>query len=796
MLNELRHALRMLARRPAFSLLAVVTLALGIGANTAMFTVVHGVLLKPLPYTNPERIVRVWEQTERGSRAAVSNPNFLDWRDRSRSFDTMAAYAGGPQTVLGGTEPVFAPVYAVTDGFFRVFGVAPMAGRTFVSEEMRRNGTPAVVVSHGFWRRVLGSNPDLSAVPLRVAGMSCRVVGVMPPGFAYPANAEVWIPKELTEDATRRTAHNLSVVARLGEGATLAKAAPEMNTLAAVLQREHAGNNDATGVAIVPLRDALTGTAREPLLMLWAAVALVLLIACANVASMLLAQGEGRRVELAVRSALGAGRGRIVRQLFAENLLLSVLGAACGLAMTSWLVGAVRAIPGVPLPRADALGIDRTILLFTVLLAVVTPLLIGILPALQMSRANLRDMLAQGGRGAASAARARVRSVLIAGEVAVALLLLVGSALLIRSFQNVMAVDAGFDPRGVLAAEMSVPAAKYDDPLRAAAFYEELLAQLRALPGVSAAGVVNQLPLGGIDFGGGFRFEGDSGVQNAGYRLASEGYFESLGIGLRRGRLFDGRDSAGRPPVALVNEAFVRQYLSGQDPLGKRFAFLGMDRVNPMLTIVGVVADVRHRGLVTQAAPEVFLSYRQQPSRTRWTMNVVVKAERPDLAESLASAVRERVRAVDADVPVRFRTLNDMVAMSVADRRFTLFVLTAFAVIALALAAAGIYGVLAHAVSQRTQEIGIRMALGAQPRAVVRLLLRSGLAPVGIGIAAGVAGALAGTRALTAFLFGVAPHDPVALTWAVAVLSAAAALGAFVPARRAVRVDPLIALKR
>ncbi len=795
MLNELRHALRMLARRPGFSLLAIATLALGIGANTAMFTVIHGVLLKPLPYAHPDRIVRLWEQIERGRRAAVSNPNFLDWRDRSRSFDALAAYADGRETILGGSEAVFASVVSVSDGFFRVFAAAPAIGRTFIPEETRANGVPAVVVSRGFWQRVLGANPDLAALRLHVSGVPCRVVGVMPSGFAYPAGAEVWFPKELIEDTTRRTAHNLAVVARLKDGVPLSQAAAEMQTLASVLQREHAGDNDATGVAMAPLREALTGSAREPLLMLWAAVALVLLIACANVASMLLAQGEERRVELAVRSALGAGRGRIVRQLFAENLLLSIVGGACGLLMTSWLVGVLRGIPGVPLPQAEAIAVDRTVLLFTVLLAVVTPMLIGILPALQMSRVNLRDMLAQGGRGAASAARARVRSVLVAAEVAVALLLLVGSALLVRSFQNVMAVDAGFEPHGVLAAEMSVPVAKYEDPIKAAAFYEQVLTELRALPGVGAAGAVNQLPLSGIDFGGGFRFEGESVVKEAGYRIASDGYFESLGVALRRGRLFDDDDRAGRPPVALVNEAFVRQHLAGQDPLGRRFAFLGMDRVNPMLTIVGVVADVRHRGLAKQPAPEVFLAYRQQPFRTRWTMNVVVKAQQAELVETLTSAVRERVRAVDVDVPVRFRTLDDMLAMSVADRRFTLLVLTAFAIIALVLAAAGIYGVLAYAVSRRTQEIGIRMALGAEPRAVVRLLLRSGLGPVAAGVVFGVAGALAATRALTAFLFGVAPHDPLALASAVAVLSTAAVLGAFIPARRAVKVDPLIALR-
>ena len=794
MSHDLRHAFRMLIKRPGFSLLAVLTLALGIGANTAMFTVVHGVLLRPLPYPSPERIVRLWERTERGTHVSVSNPNFVDWRERTTSFDALAAFAGGRDTVLGGAEPVFATVIYVSDGFFRVFGVEPARGRTFIAEEVRLNGTPAVVVSHGFWTRTLGANPDIDALRLRVNGVSCRVVGVMPPVVAYPAAADVWIPKELVEDGTGRTGHNFSVVGRLKPGVTASQAAAEMNIIAAVLQREYSGDNDATAVTMDSLQDALTGASRDTLFTLLAAVGLVLLIACANVASMLLAQGEERRNELAIRAALGAGRGRIMRQLLVENLLLSGAGAACGLLVAGWLVRVLLATPGAPLPRADAIEIDRVVLLFTVALAALTPLLFGLVPSLQISRTELRDTLAEGGRSVAPI-RTQARNALVAAQVAIALMLLIGSALLIRSFVNVLSIDAGFDARGVVAAEMAVPANKYPDPRRAAGFYAQLLPRLRGVPGVVAAGAINQLPLAGSGASGGFRFEGEPDVKVAGYRMVTDGYFEAMGIALRRGRYIGPDDDAGQPYAAVVNDTFVRQFLEGQNPIGRRLAYLGMDRVNPTFTIVGVVASVRHQALVREAQPEVFVGYRQQPFRARHPMSVTVRVERADLVNGVVPALREAVRTLDADVPVTFRTIDEVVNGSVADRRFTMAVLSSFAAVALLLAAVGIYSVLAFSVARRTHEIGIRMALGAEARSVVGLLLRGGLKAVAIGVAAGLAGSFVATRALTAFLFGVEPLDPAALAAAVVVLVGVAALGGYIPARRATKVDPLVALR-
>jgi predicted permease len=794
MSHDLRHAVRMLLKRPSFSIISVLTLAIAIGANTAMFSVVHGVLLKPLPYPAPERIVQLWERTDVGSRVAVSSPNFLDWRTRSRSFDAVAAYAGGRETVLGGAEPVFASVYAVTGGFFRVFGVQPAIGRTFVSEESRLGGVPAVVVGQGFWERVLGGNRALDRLSLRLAGVSCRVVGVMPRGFAHPADAEVWFPAELIPDTSGRTGHNLDVVARVRDSIDLPRARVEMTALAATLQREHPGDNDALDVTIVTLRDALTGTSRDALLMLFAAVGLVLLIACANVASMLLAQGEERRTELTIRAALGARRMRLVRQLLVENLLLSALSAAGGLLIAAWLVRALLASSGEAVPRVEAVGINAVVLLFTMALAAATPLLVGLMPSLQVSRAELRAALADAGRQPASPIRSRARNVLVAGEVALAILLMAGAALLIRSFRHVLAVDAGFEIRGAITAELALPPEKYPEAGAAAAFYTELLPRVRSIPGVRAAGAITQLPLAAGNAGGGFQFEGLDETRYAGYRVVTDGYFEAMRIPLLSGRTIAAVDTAGTDPVAVVNQAFAQQYLGGRDPIGVLFRYHGMDRVNPTFTIVGVVGDVRHRALVRGVEPQVYVAYRQQPFRTRY-MTMVVRTDREGLDAAIVPAVRARVRGVDPDVPLRFSTLDEVVGASIADRRFTMALLTSFAAVALLLAAVGIYGVLAFLVAQRRHEIGIRMALGAEARSVVALLMRTGMGAVLVGIGLGLAGAVAATRLLRRFLFGVEPLDPAALGAAVALLFLVACLAAYLPARRAARLDPLAALR-
>jgi putative ABC transport system permease protein len=798
---DFRHALRVLTRRPAFTLVAVLTLAAGIGANTAIFSVVNGVLLRPLPYPEPDRIVRLAEQSQSGKPIDVSHPNFLDWRASARSFEALVEYAGGTETVLGGQDAVFADVYAVTDGFFRVFGVAPMLGRTFVAEEMRPGGAPAAVAGYQFWRTTLGGERDLSRLHVTVEGLELRIVGVMPDGFEYPAKADLWEPKELSDDTSGRTAHNYEVIGRLRPGVPLAQAASEMNTIAARLKQQYGTDESAVGVSMTTLMDAMTSGSKQTLWLLLGAVGLVLLIACANVATAMLATGEERRAELALRAALGAGRGRIIRQLLAESIVIGVAGAGAGLLLAGWMVRALLSLDAVNLPRVGDIGIDAHVLVFAIALGVITPLIFGVIPSLQASRGDLRTALAEGGRSASAPSRSHVRAALVAAEVAVALVLVVGAGLLIRSFANVMAVDPGFDTGGAITATMSVPATKYPDAPRSALFYSTLLEKLRRIPGVTAAGAVTQAPLSGRDHNGGLVIEGrapDADPRNrpsAGYRVATPGYLEAAGIRLVQGRTLNDGDRAGAPPVAVVNETFVRQYLRGTDPLGVRFAFNGMDQVNPTFTIVGIVGDVHHRSLVRAVDPEVFISAYQQPFRARYTMFVVVRPASVSMQGALAASVRQTVRETDPDVPVELSTLDAFIQRSVADRRFLLTVLAAFASIALLLAATGIYSVLSQSVAQRTQEIGVRMALGADARSVIALMLGTAMRSVAIGVAAGVVAGLAAVRLLTTFLFGVKPLDVTAFGGAVAVLVAVALLAAYVPARRASRVDPLVALR-
>jgi putative ABC transport system permease protein len=794
---DFRHALRVLARRPAFTLVAVLTLAVGIGANTAIFSVVNGVLLRPLPYPEPDRIVRLWEQSERGTALDVSHPNFVDWRASAQSFEALALYSGGTETVQGGREAVFADAYAVSHGFFRVFGVEPAIGRTFTADEAREGGVPAAVVSHRFWSATLGAERDLSRLRVIVGGLPLRIVGVMPAGFEYPANADLWAPKELMRDTSGRNAHNYAVVGRLKPGVSFGQAEAEMNAIAARLKQQYGSTENAVAVAMLTLRDALTDGSQQTLWLLLGAVGLVLLIACANVATAMLATGEERRAELALRAALGAGRGRIVRQLLGESLVIGTAGAVAGLLLAAWLVRALLSMNAVTLPRVEDIGIDGRVLLFAMLLGIVTPLLFGLLPSLHASRSDLRDALAEGGRSAAAPVRSRVRALLVAGEVAVALVLLVGAALLIRSFANVMAIDPGFDHGGALTASMSVPRTKYPDGPRSAMFYSTLLERLRRVPGVAAAGAVTQAPLTGRDHGGGLRIEGDARDQrlSAGYRVATPGYLEAAGLRLVQGRTLDDSDRPGAVPAAVVNQAFVRLLPKGVNPIGTRFAFNGMDQVNPTFTIVGVVGDVRHRALVRPVQPEVFISAYQQPFRARYTMFVVVRPTDGAQSAALAGAVREAIREVDADVPVDMSTLDQFISASVSDRRFMLSVLATFAGIGLLLAATGIYSVLSRSVAQRTPEIGIRMALGADARSVVGLMLGTAMRSVGVGLVAGAIAGVAAVRFLTTMLFGVSPLDPVAFVAAAGLLTLVALIAAYIPARRATRVDPLMALR-
>ena len=806
-MNELRHAFRTLFKRPAFAVVATVTLALGIGANSAIFSVIEGVLLRPLPYKEPGRIVRLGERNTRGGRSRVSHPNFVDWRQRATSFDAVAAYACDTVTVLGADEPRFADGCAVSDGFFKVLGVGAAVGRTFTPDESRRNGTPAVIVSDRFWRSGLGANPDLASLALKLAGHTARVVGVMPQTFDYPAGTDVWIPAELDPDTSGRTAHNWDVIARTKPGVTPGAAAAEMQAIGVQLKQQYGNDENAIGVVTTGLKDDLVPPqSRKVLFLLLGTVGLVLLIACANVAATLLARGEERRTEMAVRAALGAGRGRLVRQLLVESSLLGLLGGTAGLLLAAWLVRILRSLDGLALPRRETIGIDGAVLGFTVLLAVVTPLLFGLLPSLQASRGDLRGALAEGGRAAAPA-RSTVRAGLVVAEVAIALVLLVGSALLVRSFMRVTAIDPGFDPANVVTADMAVPGTKYADASQAALFYTTMAQRLRSIPGVEAAAVATQLPLGKFDPDGALTFEGhpDAGAiadnsydgfkYSAGYKVVTAGYFEALHVRLRQGRLLNDADDAAHPAVAVVSELFARQFLPHTDPIGVRFKFGGMEPVNPYITIVGVVDDVHFQSLTKSPVPQVYVPMVQAPFRALYPVSVVARAADAQHETQVAAALRDVVRKADPDVPIELSSLEKMVSVSVADRRLLLTLVAAFAALALTLAAIGIYSVLSQAVAQRTAEIGIRMALGADAGSVVRLMLSGAMTSVLLGSAIGLAAAIASTRVLKSFLFEVRPLDPPAFAAAVAVLAAVALVAAYVPARRATRVQPMEVLK-
>ena len=795
---SLRLACRVLLKRPAFTVLAVLTLALGIGANTAIFSVVNGVLLRPLPYPQPEQIVGLWEHTARSPRVAVSYPNYRDWHDRLKSFDGVAAYAGGTTTVLGGVQPAFADVYLVTQDFFKVFRVAPALGRTFTPDESAPGGPGAAVVSDRFWRRTLEANPDLAGLHVETNGVSARVVGVMPPGFGFPVAADIWMPQEHWPDDSGRTGHNYEVVARLNASSDHATA--ELRLVAGQVLSEHPQDDDAQSITMLPLQEALTGASKTVLLLLLAAVALVLLIACANVASTMLARAEERRSEIAVRTALGASRARIVRQLLLESLLLGILGAGAGLVLGYWLLQAFLALNTVPL-AGQRVALDGWVLMFTAGLGVLTPLLFGVLPALQVSRPNLRETIAEGSRGSLTLGRRAIRNLLVAAEAGVALVLLVASALLIHSFWKLLAVDGGFDPHGVASMQLVVPKSKYPVPEAGAAFYQALLARIRAIPGVASAGATNVAPLAGWALSGGFVFEGGTAGLNEGrlvadYFVVSPDYFSTMRIPIVQGRAFRESDKAGDEVVVVVNQEFVHRFLADQDPIGRRFRYLGMDSSNePVMRIIGVVGNVRSDSLAKPVAPGAYVSYLQRPTRTRGFMTVAVRAKQPGAVAALLPTLRKTVASADPDVPIKIGTMEDRVAASIADRRFTMAVLSTFALVALLLAAVGIYSVLSQSVAQRTPEIGVRMALGADARRVLALVIMAAMRPVLLGVAVGVIGSVGSVRLLESFLFGVTPLDPVAFVGAAAILVGVALVAAFVPARRATRIDPLLALR-
>jgi putative ABC transport system permease protein len=786
-MNAVTFAIRQLRRSPGFTATAAVTLALGVGANTTMFSVVNAVLLRPLPYDSPGQLVQVWEAPDTGRRNSVSVGVFDDWRRESRSFEGLAAFTPTDLNLTGAGIPERIKGMRMSASGLQVLRARPRLGRTFAADEDQAGRDKVVVLTEGLWRRRFGGDDAIVGRAIHLGGEPHVVVGVLP-AFALPVEGAEFVVPFVVPREPSRSNHFLRVVGRLQPGVTLQQAQAELATVSDRFRALYPVFKRDWSVSVVSLHEQVTGDIRPTLTVLLGAVGLVLLIACANVANLLLARASVRAREIAIRLAIGASRARIVRQLLVESLVLAVLGTVLGVALAYVGVALLRQAAPTGLPRIQEVGVDLRVLAFAALVSVATGLLFGLAPALQTSRPDLGGTLKEGSRGLAGG-RSRVRSTLAAAEVALALVLLAGAGLLVNSFVRLIHVDPGFDPRGALAFQMSLPDSKYPDAARRSAVTASVLERIAVLPGVGAVGAATSLPLGGSLSDTLIQVEGDPappvGGRNADFAYCTPDYFRAMGITLLRGRVFDERDTASGPHVVVVNESFARAYLGG-DPLGRRIT-----DTQGAWEVVGVVGDVRARSLDRDMRPALYWPHAFQRFNT---VHVVLRTEMPPAR--LAESIRTAVLQVDPEQPIaNLRALDGVIAGSVAQRRFVLGLLAGFAAAALILAAVGLYGVISYGVAQRRREIGIRIAVGATQGAVVRLVLRQGTELTVFGILLGVCGSLALTRVLASQLYGVEATDAPTLAAVAAILAGVALFACWVPARRASRVDPVQALR-
>jgi putative ABC transport system permease protein len=812
-LQDLRYGARMLARKPGFTLIAVLTLALGIGANTAIFSVVNTLLLRPLPYTSGERLVMVWQTNPKIEFFANEIPptvaDYYDWQEQNQVFDGLTLFGSGSKNLTGSGEPVKIGAANVTANFFELMGVHPELGSGFSANDDQPAGEKIVAISHNLWQSRFGGTAIIGET-IVLDQESYRVVGVMPTGFNFPRAAEMpkhvgafkqtdlWIPTRFTaQQKTDRANHFNTVIARLKSGVTLEQAQTEMSTIAANLEKQYADNNEGFGVKLVPFREQFVGNIRLALLVLMGAVGFVLLIACANVANLLFARSSARQKEIAVRAALGAGRGRIIRQLLTESLLLAALGGLLGILVTPWVISLLVALAPQNIPLLGEIKTDGSVLIFTFATSLFTSVIFGLAPAFQTSRLNLTEALKADSKAAVgNAHRNRARNAMVIAEIALSLVLLVGAGLAIKSFIRLINVDAGFKPTQVITFNPAPSFTKYKNDPQPTAFTQRVLEQVRAIPGVEAAGAVSDLPLSGSENMGGFSVEGkpeDAANKSKmiDRRGVTSGYFEAIGIPLISGRYFNEFDKTGSSGVIIVSESFARRYLPGEDPLGKRVKLGSASSDRPYLTIVGVVGDVKHTTLVDEARPHLYYPYLQRP---QLTMGFVVRS--PLNLGTLAPLIREAVWSVDRDAPVEnLKPLEQSIIEATAQKRFQMLLLTLFAGLALLLASVGIYGVMSYAVSQRTQELGIRLALGARPGDLMRMILKDGLLVTAGGVAIGIISALALTRVMQALLFEVSATDPLIFILVAVILTGVALVACLAPARRATKVDPMVALR-
>ncbi len=808
LVQNLRFALRQFARRPGFTLVAAVTLALGIGANTAIFSVVSSVLLRPLPYADADGLVTVWNSLTGSGFVSLSEPELIDYREEIGSFDKLAAYRFTESNLTGDGEPERIPAARVTANLFGTLGRPPAVGRAFTAGEDRPDRDNVVILSEGLWQRRFGGDPSVVGRTIQVDGRARTVIGVMPPGFRLPADleneqpSEMWLPLALDpENLAGRGQHFLQAVARLAPGATPAQATAELELLTRHWVAEGIVQDEAFTAFAVPLRDEVIGDIRQALLILFAAVGFVLLIACANVANLMLARADERSREFAVRTALGADRGRIVGQLLTESLVLALLGGAAGLILAAWGIEAIGGLAPATIPGLDAVSLDAKVLAFTALVSIVAAIVFSVLPAIQTVGRDVISPLKEGGQNAsAGRGRQRARRSLAVAEVALAVVLVIGAGLLFRSFQEMRQVELGFDPENVLTFQLTLPQADYAGSERMIDFYAELRDRVEATSGVHSVGATALLPLDqsigdwGIDIEGRERGPGE---RFQGYlQIITPGYLESMRIPLVSGREMEETDRADGQPVVVINERMAERYWPGEEALGRRLR-IRADDPGPWFTVVGVVADIRHNAIIEEPRHEMYFPHAQLPlalGGTTAAMNLVVRTTGQPLA--MTASIREIVRSIDPNLPLaNVRTMERVVDRALAKPRFTMVLLGVFAALALLLGAVGIYGVMAYGVTRRSREIGIRMALGAGTGSIIRMVVLQGIAIVGSGVALGLTAAFALSGVVASLLYGVSATDPLTFLSVPMLLGFIALAAAWLPARRATRMDPVVALR-
>jgi putative ABC transport system permease protein len=805
--QDLRYGARMLLKQPGFTLIAVLTLALGIGANTAIFSVVSAILLRPLPYEQPEQLVKLYAANVRRGVGDLpfSFPDYADWRTHNQSFAEMAAYFEGPFNLAGGDQPERLKGATISASLFPLLGVKPMLGRNFLDEEDRPDVSRVVIISHSLWQRRFGSDPNLIGKTVMIDGRNAPVVGIMPPGFGFPERTEVWVPLAESATTANRGGRGLEGIARLKSSVTLGQARAEMIGIAARLAEQYPNSNNGWGVTVVSFYDDLVGETRTQLLLLLGAVGFVLLIACANVANLLLAHGAARWKEIAVRLALGASRWRVARQLLTESLLLSLLGSGLGLLLAVWGVDLLIAAMPERLPFWVRISLDWRVLLFLLGTSLLTAIVCGLAPALQTSNQNLNQALKEGGRSAtAGAARHGLRGALIVAEMALAVMLLIGAGLAVRSFLKLYQVYPGFNAANVLNAEIALNEAQHPARPQQLNFYRQLVERMEALPGIESVSIISNLPLGGKNRSQGFSVEGRPAPEaaqtpRANTRVIGPNYFRTMGIPLLKGREFTPADNETAERVAIIDELMAHDYFPNEDPLGKRIKFGRPDSSEPWMKIIGVAGDVKHYDLTGERQPLAGIYTPHEQTFTargsiNMTMTLVVRTEVEPL--SLAGALRREVAALDRTLPLSaVSSMEQVVAQAIGEPRYFGALFSLFAAVALTMAAVGLYGVMSYVVSQRTQEIGIRMAFGAQTADVLMMVIKQGMNLAGIGLAIGLIVAAAMTRLMERLLFGVSATDPLTFAVIAPLLTAVALLACYLPARRATKVDPMVALR-